>query len=89
MLSRDSAEMLVLAITLVGGLMLLCLVLLAYRLITMLVSDKPYWGGSVTEGNVDKAKQPATHAFYVSVTALGLAAAVGMVSLLLWSFLHR
>jgi hypothetical protein len=74
-------------IALIGGLFF-CSILLARRLITMLVSSKPYWGGSATEGYIDKFKQPGTHAFYVSVTAFGLTVCVGLASLFAWSLLQ-
>lgn len=64
-------------------------VLLARRLITMLMGSEPYWGGSATEGYIDKAKQPGTHVFYGCITAFGLAVSVGLASLLAWSLFQQ
>lgn len=66
-----------------------CSVLLARRLIAMLWSSKPYWGGSATEGYIDKTKQPWTHAFYVSVTAFAFAVSISMGLLFLWAVLQQ
>lgn len=72
---------------LIGG-TLLCSVLLARRLIAMLLSTKPYWGGA-SEGYIDKAKQPGTHAFFVCFVAFVLAVSVAFAALFLWSVINQ